>query len=235
MHSIYDILFAWIFCLFSDVLCIFTDDFTDFDSVVNCLKIWVIAEAELSLSKQIWLSIIIVKHSDEVSASSIYDLLKMQNIQFILNQEVLKNFYSFIKILSLADEQIFLLTHFWQLKKLLWRQMNKMQNVWLHYQCLYSAVHLNKFFHMTVSQTAVSVLQSFNFITVSWLGNEVSSDHIDYLTSFFWLEMDCSLSDNIIASFVTFSILLNAYSLKMHCRCSMSNFYESQADSELRL
>ena len=39
MLDVYDILHAQIFCLFSDVLCIFIDDFLNFKSVVNRLKI----------------------------------------------------------------------------------------------------------------------------------------------------------------------------------------------------
>ena len=39
VHDVYDILHARIFCLFNDVLCIFVDDFLNFQSVVNRLKI----------------------------------------------------------------------------------------------------------------------------------------------------------------------------------------------------
>jgi len=38
VHDVYDILHARIFYLFSDVLCIFVDDFFNFKSVVNRLK-----------------------------------------------------------------------------------------------------------------------------------------------------------------------------------------------------
>ena len=61
----------------------------------------------------------IVKRDDEASASSTLDLLEMQDVQFSLNQKILKNFYSFIKILHLTDEQIFSLTRFRRLKELL--------------------------------------------------------------------------------------------------------------------
>ncbi len=37
--DVYDILHTWIFCLFSNVLCIFVDDFLNFKNVVNHLKI----------------------------------------------------------------------------------------------------------------------------------------------------------------------------------------------------
>ncbi len=119
MHDVYDILHARIFCPFSDVLCIFADDFLNFQSVVNRLKIWAIAGAESSPFEQARSSVVIVKRDGEASASSTHDLLEMQDMQFSLNQKVLKDFYSFIKILHLADEQISSLTRFRRLKKLL--------------------------------------------------------------------------------------------------------------------
>ncbi len=219
VHDVYDILHARIFCLFNDVLCIFVDDFLNFQSVVNRLKIWVIVEAESSFFEQARSSVVIVKRDDEASASSTHNLLEMQDMQFSLNQKILKDFYSFIKILYLTDEQIFSLTRFQRLKKLLWRQMNEMQNVRLRCRCLYSIVHLNKFFQIVISQTAVSALRSFNFVTTSRLGNEVDSDHFDHLTSFLWFEMYRDLSNDIMTSFIASSILLNVYSFKMHREC----------------
>ncbi len=219
MHDVYDILHARIFCFFSDVLCIFVNDFLNFKSVVNHLKIWVIFEVESSLFKQVQSSVVIIKHNDETSASSTLDLLEMQDVQFSLNQKILKKFYSFIKILHLTDEQISSLTRFRRLKKLLWRQMNKMWNVQLRCWCLYSIMHLNKFFQIVISQTAVSALQSFNFVIASWLDNEVDSNHFNHLTSFLWFEMYRDLLNNIMTSFIASSIVLNVYSFNMHREC----------------
>ena len=219
VHDVYDILHARIFCPFSDVLCIFADDFLNFQSVVNRLKIWAIAGAESSPFEQARSSVVIVKRDGEASASSTHDLLEMQDMQFSLNQKVLKDFYSFIKILHLADEQISSLTRFRRLKKLLWRQMDEMRNVRLRCRCLYSAVHLNKFFQIAVSQTAVSALRPFNFVTASRLDNEVDSDHFDHLTSFLRFGMYRDLSNDIMTSFIASSILLNVYPFKMHREC----------------
>ena len=148
--------------------------------------------------------------------SSTLDLLEMQDVQFSLNQKILKKFYSFIKILHLTDEQISSLTRFRRLKKLLWRQMNEMRNVRLRCRCLYSIMHLNKFFQIVVSQIAVSALRSFNFVIASQLDNEVGSNHFDHLTSFLWFEMYRDLSNDIMTSFIASSIVLNVYSFNMH-------------------
>ena len=112
MHNIYDILYDWLFCLFVDVLCIFVDDFINFESVVNRLKAWVAADSESTLFKQTRSRIVIVKWDDKVSSSCTYNFLEMKDSQFSLQQKILRNFYSFITVLHLSDEQIFLLAHF---------------------------------------------------------------------------------------------------------------------------
>ncbi len=217
--DVYDILHARIFCPFSDVLCIFADDFPNFKSVVDRLKIWAIAGIGSSPFEQVRPSVVIVKRGGEASASPTLDLLEMQDVQFSLDQKVLKNFYSSIKVLHLADEQISPLARFRRLKELLWRQMDEMRNVRLRCRCLYSAVHLNKFFQIAVSQTAASALRPFNFVTASRLGNEVGPDHSDHLTSFLRFGMYRGLSNDTMASFIASSIVLDAYPPNMHREC----------------
>ncbi len=216
LHNAYDILHTRILCPFSDVLCIFADDFPNFNSVVDRLKTWAVAGGGSSPLEHVRPSVVIVKRGGGASASPTHDLLEMQDVQFSLDQKVLKDSYSSIKVLHLADEQISPLARFRRLKELLWRQMDEMRNVRLRSRCLYSAVHLNKFFQMAVSQTAASVLRPFNFVTASRLGNEVGPDHADHLTSFFRLGVDHGLSNDIMGRFIASTILLDAYPPRMH-------------------
>lgn len=187
MHNVYNILYNRLFCLFVDVLCIFVDDFINFKSVVNRLKALVVTSNELTLFKQIKLRVVIVKRDNEVNPSSTYNFLKIENSQSSLQQKVLRNFYSFITILHLTNEQIFLLVRFRRLQELLRRQMNKMRQVRQSNEYLYFAIHLNKFFQMIVSHIVVSILQSFNFVIASQENNEVELDYIDHIISFLQL------------------------------------------------
>ena len=142
MHNIYDILYDWLFCLFVDVLCIFVDDFINFKSVVNRLKAWVVADSKSTLFKQTRSRVVIVKWNDEVSSSSTYNLLEMKDSQFSLQQKILRNFYSFITVLHLTDEQIFSLARFRRLQELLQRQMNEIHQVQQSNECLYFVIHV---------------------------------------------------------------------------------------------
>ncbi len=229
MHNVYDILYDRLFCLFADVLCIFADDFINFESVVNRLKAWVAADSESTLFKQTRSRVVIVKQDDEVSSSSTYDLLEMKDSQFSLQQKILRNFYSFITVLHLTDEQIFSLARFRRLQELLRRQMNEMRQVRQSNECLYFVIHLNKFFQMAVSHTVASILQSFNFVITSRENNEVESDHIDHVISFLRLETRYKLSYDALTNFIASSILLNAYPSKMHSK----TFSMQSTDHEL--
>ena len=216
VHDVYDILHARILCPFSDVLCIFAGDFPNFKSVVDRLKTWAVAGGGSSPFERVRPRVVIVRQGHEASASPTHDLLEMQDVQWSLDQKVLKDFYSSIKVLHLADEQISPLARFRRLKELLWRQMDEMRNVRLRYQCLYSAVHLDKLFQTAVSHTAASVLRPFNFITASRLGNEVGPDHANHLTSFFRLGLDHGLPDDTMGRFIASTLLLDAYPPRMH-------------------
>lgn len=218
MHNVYDILYDRLFCLFVDVLCIFVDDFINFESVVNRLKAWVAADNESTLFKQTKSRVVIVKRDDEVSSSSTYDFLEMKDSQFSLQQKILRNFYSFITVLHLTDEQIFSLARFRRLQELLRRQMNEMHQIQQSNECLYFVIHLNKFFQMTVLHTVISILQSFKFVITSRENNKVKSDHIDHVISFLRLENRYKLSYDVLMSFIASSILLDAYSSRMHSK-----------------
>ena len=110
------------FSLFTDMLCNFANDFINFESVVGRLKKWAAAGSASNSSKLIQPRVIIVKRGDKATPSPTHAFLKMQDTQFNLNREVLKNFYSSITALHLA--------RFRQLKELLWKNMDEIQQVW---------------------------------------------------------------------------------------------------------
>ena len=215
-HEVYDILHARLLCPFSDVICVFADDFPNFNSVVNRLKTWAVAGGGTNPVERARPSVVIVKRGAGPSASPTHDLLEIQDVKFSLDQKALKDSYSSIKVLHLADQQISPLARFRRLKELLWRQMDEVRDLRWRCRCLYSAVHLKKFFQLAISHTATSILRPFNFVTASRLGNEVGADHADHLISFLGLGKNHGLSDDIMGRFIASIILLDAYPLRMH-------------------
>lgn len=220
VDELYNIVYARLLIPFADVLCIFADDFVDFESVVDRLESWAAAGSASNLSEHIRPRVVIVKRGEEASPSPTYDFLEMQDLRFSLNRKVLKKFYSSITVLHLADEQISPLARFRRLKELLWRNMDEMRQVRQRNRCLYSAVHLAEFFRMAVMHTATSLLRPFNFILASRQNNEVRSDHTDHLTTFLRLGTEFGLSWDAMTGFIASSILLDAYPPRMHSKTS---------------
>ena len=126
----------------------------------------------------------VVKCDNEFHANFTFNLFEIENVRFILNQKILKNFYSFITMLYLIDEHISPMTRFQWLKKFFWRQIKKMRNVQRRCRRFYLIVHLNKFFQIIMSQTTYFIFQPFNFMLVSRIGNEIDSNHVNHFILF---------------------------------------------------
>ena len=145
----------------------------------------------------------------------------MKDLQQSLLCMSLKKFFSSIKVLHLTAEQLSSLTHFWWLKKLLWRETDKMYLIQQSLDCLYSVIHVNQFFHIAVTHTAVSINQSFNFVLASCQNNKVQSDFIHYLSRFLWVRELHQTFCNVLMTFIVLNILLDVYFLKMHSMISL--------------
>jgi len=70
--------------------------------------------------------------------------------------------------------------------------------------CLYSAAHISRFFRMAVTHIAVSMSRPFDFILASQRDNDVEPDFVH------------QVSRDALMTFIASSIMLDAYSLKMH-------------------
>ena len=216
LQYLYNILHARLFCLFTDVICVFADDFAVFNQVVQLLKSWAAVGSASVHFEKLWLRVVIVRRGDEASPSPTYDLLTMKDLQHGLHCRSLKEFFSSIKVLHLAAEQLSSLTCFWQLKKLLWREADEMRLIWHSLSCLYSAVHVSQFFRMAVAHTAASLSQPFDFVLTSRWGNEVQPDFIHHLSRFLQVKESHQTPCDALMAFIASNILLDAYSPKMH-------------------
>ncbi|MCJ1235116.1 hypothetical protein MMC14_003080 [Varicellaria rhodocarpa] len=211
-----DVIYARLFCLFCDVICIFADDFSNFGQVVQLLESWAAAGSAAAHSHQVRPRVIIVRRGDKTSPSPTYDLLEMDSLQQGLHHQSLRNFFSSIKVLHLAAEQMSPLARFRRLKELLWRENDEMRLLRQNLSCLFSAVHVSEFFHMAVAHTAASSNRPFDFIIASRQGNEVQEDFVNHLSRFLRVGENYQTSQIALMSFIASNILLDAYPPKMH-------------------
>ena len=216
VQHLYNVLHARLFCLFTDVVCVFADDFVDFDHAVQLLKSWAAAGSASVHFNKIRPRVVIVRRGDAASPSPTYDLLRIDDLQQGLHNRSLKEFFSSIKVLHLAAEQLSPLARFRRLKELLWREMDEMRQGRQILGCLYSAEHTTRFFRMAVAHTAASMSRPFDFILASRKGNDVEPDFVPHLSRFMRSGEDHQVSRDALMTFIASSIMLDAYPPKMH-------------------
>ncbi len=216
VQHLYNVLHARLFCLFADVVCVFADDFADFEQTVQLLKSWAAAGSASVHFDKIRPRVVIVRRGDAASPSPTYDLLRIDDLQQGLHSRTLKEFFSSIKVLHLATEQLSPLARFRRLKELLWREMDEMRQARQDLGCLYSAEHITRFFRMAVAHTAVSMSRPFDFILASRRGNDVEPDFVHHLSRFMRSGEDRQVPRDALMTFVASSIMLDAYPPKMH-------------------
>ena len=207
---------ARLFFLFTDVVCIFADYFERFDHVVQLLESWAAAGSAPVHFDTARPRVVIVRRGDGASPSPTYDLLMVEDLQSGLHRTSLKEFFSSIKVLHLAAEQLSPLARFRRLKELLRREMDEMRLIRHSLGCLYSALHVSSFFYMAVAHTAASLSEPFDFVLASRRGNEARPDFAHHLSRFLRVGEIHQAPRDAQMTFVASNILLDAYPPKMH-------------------
>ncbi len=213
-HSLYDILHARLFFLFTDVICIFADDFKNHESVTDCLNTWATIEFAVDLFREIRSRVVIVT----------FDQMKKlrRNKQFwsIINT---RNFFFSIELLYLLEDHLSSLARYRRLKDILLRQVNEIRWLRISKHYLFSVVHMSRLFSRALQHIVDSINQSFSFIRASRERNEIIEDYSNHLLTFFKLETRCEVSYSSLISFVASSILMNVYSSNMHSESLMND------------
>jgi len=216
-QNIYDIVHARLFCLFIDVLCIFADDFRDFEEVVSRLQAWAALGRATKQVDSARPKVIIVKQGTGPGPSSTYDLLQSESLHHDLSQLECREFFSSITVIYLADEQISTLARHRRLKELIQRQTEEIRHLKQSVGCSYSALHLSCFFTDAVKHTARTITEPFDFLLSSRRTNPVSVNFPVHLSEFLRLSTQRGLSHRMRTTFIASTILLDAYPPGMHC------------------
>ena len=97
-HSLYNVVHARILCLFTDVLCLFVDDFKDIEDAVLRLRSWSSLGRAISQFPRVRPSVILVKNGIELGPSSSFDLLTADHLR-----DRFKESFASITFLQLVD------------------------------------------------------------------------------------------------------------------------------------
>lgn len=218
VDTLYDRIHSRLLFLFTDVLCIFADDFLDMDSLIHQLKTWAKLGRPTNLFPAVKPRVIVVKKGVQPSPSPLYDLLERQDLRFNLKRQELIDYFSAVTVLHLADEQISDLARHRRLKELLQRQVEEIRYVRETYGCLYSATHLNDLFTDAVYYTTRNIGTPFDFLLSSRKDNCDFTQYTEHLTTFLKLSALMNVSQRTSASYIASTIPLDAYPPSMHSR-----------------
>ena len=212
---------AHLSCLFSDVVCLFAEEFASLDDAVEQLRCWAVAGGESMAVDQVRPSVILVFTGDD--ASSTYNLLEAQDLRFNLRQRDLIDFFSSITVLRLAGAQISPLARYRRLKEALWRHADEMRTLRQTQRTLFSAYHLTRFMEEAVKQIIEEPSVPFSFLLTSRLQNSVSQDYCERLTEFLQLSTPAMEPEDAL-TIIGSSVFMDAYPPDMHCKFRSPKF-----------
>ena len=210
-QSLYDVVHARILCLFTDVLCLFVDDFEDFEDAVLRLCAWSSLGRATTQFPRVRPRVILVKNGVEPGPSSSYDLLEADRLR-----DQLKEGFASITVLLLADEQISPPSRYRRLKELIQRRADESRHVKQSVGCLYTASHLDCFFRLSIRHTARSITEPFNFVAASRSYNPLNSEFAEHVGRFLRVQPPLSLREK--TTHIASAILMDAYPPGMHCK-----------------
>lgn len=214
--KIYNFILARLLFLFTDVICVFADDFPDLDSVLRQLQAWAVFGWATDLFKAIRPRVIVVKKGNQPSPSPLYDLLDREDLHFNFRQQELVCYFLSITVLHLADEQISSLARHRCLKELLQRQTEQTRHLRQTHGCLYSATHFTDLFTDAVRHTSCQFNKPFDFLVSIRRRDCDFVDYVEHLSNFTHIAIASKVSWRNITRYIASTILLDAYAPRSH-------------------
>ena len=206
---LWNIIHARLFFIFTDVICIFADDLGGLEGVIKYLETWSSFQPSSSFSKHIRPRIVIFSSKKENDIIS--EKLEVAEFRYRLLQEGKADIYdSFSEIITTNDAK--------GLRELLSKQMDQIRQIRVANFCHFSALHISFFFKRALRNLAESPNKPFNLISESRLMNVPDQDFEHHLTRFLDLSSILKIPYDAIASFISSSILMDAYPPGMHCK-----------------
>ena len=210
------ILYARLIAPFTDVVCIFADDFGGLEKVATFLVNWLKLGSPSSLSVAVRPRVLIVVREESPTT---YNVLEMEVFRHILDGEgidIRREVFSSITVIHLAGEHISPLARHRRLKEVLMMEVETARDTRFQQRLLFSALHFEAFFRQAVGHVAHSINETFDFVTSARMHNNIRGDYTSHLTNFITLSNEYFVAYQSLTSFLASSILMDAYPPNMH-------------------
>ena len=227
------ILYARLVALFSDVVCIFADDFGGLTGVAEFLIQWVRMGAPSSLPLSIRPRVVIVARKEETAVT--HNILEIEDLRMMLRQEGQETYaqvFSSISLMHLGGDHVSPLARHRRLKEVILLEVDVSRRERIERRVHFSATHFEAFFHGAVQHLAKSIDEPFNFIGCTRLCNPIEGEYRDHIATFVSLSNESFLPYESVVSFIASSILMDAYPPRMHGKCSADPYGENCSHSQ---
>jgi hypothetical protein len=212
-YAVIDVLYARLLFLFSDVICVFADDFSSIAAFLLRLMTWAEIGSAMAFLPELRPRLLIVVSEEGTFSGSPYEEL-CNGLQSCWMQ--LSNTFSAVKVFRLAGSDLSPMARHQRLQLEIRSQIEEMFDLRQKNHMLLSALHTASLFAMALEHTARSISQDFNFITASRIHNEVGSDYLGHLQALIGLSQSYKTEYNSVASLIASTIIMDAYPPRMH-------------------
>ena len=210
-------LYARLVALFTDVVCIFAEDLGGLTETAKFLVNWVRFGDPSNLPRVIRPRVLIVTCEDDTATT--HQVLGIDEVRFILDQEdqnLRSQVFTSINLIQLPGDHVSALAKHRRLKEVLLTEVDRSRIQRIEQRVLFSAVHMEAFFHQAFTNLAQSLDKPFDFISKSRTGNELDETYSDHVMIFANVCMENFVSMKSLSHFIASSILLDAYPPRMH-------------------
>ena len=207
-----DVLFARLTFSFSDLICVFAEDFATLETVARRILSWIAIRGCVQAFRPRLL--IIIPEAGPLDALQDEDF----RLRILSSDNDPRGTFSTITIFRLAGEYLSPLARYQRLKDQVYELTAQSLLERKERGYALSAPHLAECFNFALVHTAQSGTKPLNLITASRYGGPCMADNTEYAKNFLKHALDVKSPYEGIASFLASCILVEAYPPRMHSK-----------------
>ena len=161
MESALLVIWSRLVFLFTDIVCIFADDFPGLSHVAKFLLACVEMQSASSLPTTVRPRVIVIVSPAETIAAQTEQFY--QQLHGVSYRSLLETF-SAVNVVQLADTCLSDMTRYERLRAMIFKQLDDTQTVRHDFRVVPNTIHLEGLFHYAIRHTAADIQQPFNFV-----------------------------------------------------------------------
>ena len=202
--------------LFSDVICLFANDFGGVQETVKMLCKLASFGSASSAPQQLRPRVLIVSSREQTSATA--QVLETEECRYRILQETGHEIYSQIVLVQLPGDHCSPRTRHKILKESIHKHTTQMQHIRRTTSYLFTANHLSAFMSLAMAHTSRTSDQPFDFVSQSRKLDPVAFSFPEHLARFLRLTARLKVPHDVLAAYIASTILMDAYPMNMHSK-----------------